>query len=41
MSVMMMGSVLVGILESGTSRTRDALLALALAQGVPPWEQRA
>ena len=38
MGVMMMtcvGSVLVGILESGMSRKRGALLASALAQ-VPP-----
>jgi hypothetical protein len=44
MGVMMMtmmvgvGSAVVGILESGTSRRRDALLAWALAPKVPPRE---
>jgi hypothetical protein len=42
MSVMMMvrcvGSAMVGILESGTGRRRDALLAPVLAQEVPPRE---
>lgn len=40
MTMMMMGvgSAVVGILESGTSRRREALLASALAQEVPPRE---
>jgi hypothetical protein len=42
MTVMMMvrcvGSAVVGILESGTSRRRDALLVSVLAQEVPPRE---
>ena len=47
MSVMMtttmmgrVGSAVVRILEGGTSRRRDALLASALAQVVPPQEER-
>jgi hypothetical protein len=34
-TMMCVGSAVVGILESGTSRRRDGLLASALAQEVP------